>query len=229
MYMMFITSNARIRIDTHIIVVHVPQQRNLFVICVWVDLQLGLLQHIMHNWHVSCGNDQTPHPNPSHCFHQADADRQATEQADKATRAKRTGERILVKLSISGTPLDADVRLAEVRDTTRAMLSELRSLATSHPGCGIAEACEAAGLRLPVLGTSGSATPLSGSARGSYAGGGSDTHSRPVSALSTGSAGGRGGGDGGSGGRVVGGGTGSSGSLRVAGTGSQRQTSQTAS
>ncbi|MEW5311178.1 MAG: hypothetical protein WDW38_002914 [Sanguina aurantia] len=121
----------------------------------------------------------------------ADADRQASEQADKATRAKRSGERLLVKLSISGTPLDADVRLAEVRDTTRAMLSELRSLAASHPGCGIAEACEAAGLRLPALGASGSGagTPLSGSVRGSYTGGGgSETHSRPVSALSTGSA-----------------------------------------
>lgn len=162
---------------------------------------------------------------------QADADRQASEQADKATRAKRTGERLLVKLSISGTPLDADVRLAEVRDTTRAMLSELRSLAASHPGCGIAEACEAAGLRLPALGASGSGagTPLSGSVRGSYTGGGgSETHSRPVSALSTGSA--SGGRDlGGGGGRLVSGVVGSlSGGLRGSGMGPQRQPSLTA-
>ncbi|GBF94678.1 flagella associated protein [Raphidocelis subcapitata] len=62
-------------------------------------------------------------------------------------------------------PLDRDARLAELREALRGMTNDIRALAAAHPGEGILESLEAAGLRLPPAGS------RAGSRAGSSAGG----------------------------------------------------------
>eukprot|EP00879_Flechtneria_rotunda_P003815 GHRR01004055.1.p1 GENE.GHRR01004055.1~~GHRR01004055.1.p1 ORF type:complete len:980 (+),score=386.14 GHRR01004055.1:396-3335(+) len=63
--------------------------------------------------------------------------------------------------------VEQDVQIAEVRLVTKAMLSDLHTLAMQYPDAGIADAVQAAGLKLPCGRTPGS---QAGSATGSRAG-----------------------------------------------------------
>lgn len=103
----------------------------------------------------------------------AEAARLTEEQAEKLYRAQKQVVKILAK--VPGGAAEAD--LADARDSCRAMLAELATLATGVPG--LASRVEAAGLRLPLGGVAGgSLTPPPGSRAGSVAG------SRPGSAAS---------------------------------------------
>lgn len=94
----------------------------------------------------------------------ADADRALQEQRSKVSRAERTAERT----GATQPPVVlAEAELAEMRDMARAMLSELKALAAMHPGAGIVDAVEMAGLRLPTGGPGSSAPSASGSRPGS--------------------------------------------------------------
>lgn len=92
----------------------------------------------------------------------AEAQRQLDEQREKLGRALGRTDKLRQKLGLANSPQGADVELAEVRDVTRAMLLELKALALANPGAMIAEACEAAGIRLP---SGGSNPPSLGGSR----------------------------------------------------------------
>jgi hypothetical protein len=86
-------------------------------------------------------------------------------------------------------PLDADARLAEVREALRAMVSEARALAAAHPEAGVLEVLEAAGFKVPPA--DGRGTSRVGSRAGSEAGSvaGSRAASRAGSVRSCGGSG----------------------------------------
>ncbi|KAG2422661.1 hypothetical protein HXX76_015898 [Chlamydomonas incerta] len=92
----------------------------------------------------------------------AEAQRQLDEQREKLGRALGRTDKLRQKLGLANSPQGADIELAEVRDVTRAMLLELKALAGANPGAMIAEACEAAGIRLP---SGGSNPPSVGGSR----------------------------------------------------------------
>ncbi|GAX79427.1 hypothetical protein CEUSTIGMA_g6868.t1 [Chlamydomonas eustigma] len=108
-----------------------------------------------------------------------EAMRQVEEQQDKLGRAQRQVAKLQGRTG-EDSPQVKEADLAEMRDMTRAMLSELSALAAQIPGLSIAEKAEQLGLKLPPPGTG---TPTYGSRSGSVVG------SRPGSARSVGSGG----------------------------------------
>lgn len=112
----------------------------------------------------------------------AEVESEASAQQEKYQRARRNVDKLqrTIRGKLGTTDEDAaetvaekEVRLAEMRDTCRAMLAEVKVLALQNPGLGIAETFEAAGLKLPSGSTSGS---LGGGSMGSRGEG-----SRPTS------------------------------------------------
>lgn len=112
----------------------------------------------------------------------ADAQRVLSEQSEKLARAKRTTDKLAAK--VRGSELEADIAVAEARETNRAALTELKALAAAHPEAGIAELLEQAGIKLPGgNGTPGSSRPASraGSVAMTPRSGYSPMSSRPTS------------------------------------------------
>ncbi|KAJ9515479.1 hypothetical protein QJQ45_016481 [Haematococcus lacustris] len=108
-----------------------------------------------------------------------EAERAVSEQSEKLQRARRATQRAAQTLRVApgdaSHPASKEVTLAEMREVTKAMLTELASLASQYPEAGLAALAAEVGVRLPGSG-SGSTPP---STAGSRAG------SRPTSARSS--------------------------------------------